>query len=146
MPQFNITVTKNLSNLNKLTKNIQSDTLSKSAANAFVTRIKQAINQRASFPSGELSKSIKSLRHGDSSSYGVTGLYYYWYANYGRRPGNPPGKKVKKIDAWASRAGMKGKSLRQHIAVYGTHKLLFHEVAKKLFKVDKPRIYKQLFK
>jgi hypothetical protein len=145
MVNIKVNVTKKLDNLDRLTRNIQKAYLSKNAAEVLATRIKQTINQRSSYPSGTLINSIKTYKV-SNRNYGIKAAYYYWNANYGRGPGTPPSNKVIKVDVWAKKAGMRGKTLRRHIAEFGTRKLLFHEAAKQLFKADKPRIYKEIFK
>ncbi|MDD3064370.1 MAG: HK97 gp10 family phage protein [Massilibacteroides sp.] len=143
---MNIKVTANLKNLKKLSKKIQKATLSKTAAEVFARTLRTTINQRTSGAgTGNLARSVKARKVG-RYGYGVYADYYFWYANYGRRPGRPPSYKVAKIDTWAGNVGWTGKGLRDHIRDFGTRGVFFYETAKAVFRTKKPRIYKQIMK
>lgn len=140
-----IKVTSN-GGLQRFTKKIQHANLSKTAAELYVECLKTAINQRVSQGStGNLADSVKAVKRGNNK-YGVVADYYFWYANYGREPGKPPGKRVAKLDAWAISMGIPPQVLREHIQDFGTSPRLFYESAKKMFKTKKPRIYKDIKK
>ena len=130
--------------LKRFTRKIQKANLSKTASKLFVKKLKMAINQRVyGAGTGNLSRSVKAVKRGNKK-YGVVADYYFWYANYGRSPGKPPGKSVKKIDVWAANVGWTGKGLRKNIMNFGTKPLFFYETAKKMFHADRKRIWKDL--
>jgi len=130
--------------LKRYLKKIQKANLSKTAADLFVKKLKAAIDQRTyGAGTGNLSSSVKAVKR-SNKKYGIVADYYFWHANYGRSPGKPPSKRVKKIDAWAVKAGWTGKGLRKYIMNFGTKKLLFYETAKKAFHADRKRIWKDI--
>jgi len=148
-----VTVERRGNILEGLERKLQNNNLVQRYAEEYAKDIKTAISQRVHSRSGagtkNLFKSIKVINtgKGSSKSSGIVGADYYWYANYGRRPGNAPPLDGK-LRAWASRSnnwqGSRGaKKLQKHIAEQGTKGIYFHEVAKARFKVRKSKIIKQ---
>jgi len=147
-----VTVTKRTQMLDNLERKIQKQSLSRNLAVELAKDIKTAISQRVHSASGAGSKrlfnSIKVIDSGKNSrSSGIVGADYYWYANYGRKPGNAPPSNGK-LAVWASRSfnwkGPKGASrLSKHIAEFGTEGKFFHQVALARFKTKKSKIIKE---
>lgn len=115
--------------------------LSEAAADLFKSCLKQSIIQRASGAgTGNLAESVDKQKRG-RYGYSVKADYYFWYANYGRQPGRPPGGSVTKIDRWAENVGWTGKGLREHIREFGTRPKFFFETANVLYNSRKKQIY-----
>ena len=124
---------------------IQFGNLSKTAADLFVKELKSAIKIRTTGAgSGTLEKSIKAVKR-SNQMYGVKGAYYFWYANYGRKPGKKPSARIKKIREWAANVGWTAGAMTKYIADFGTKPTLSYETAKKMFKEQKKRIIKNIF-
>ena len=125
-------------------RSIQKANFTKTAAELFATNLRVAIRQRTSpAATGTLANSVKAVKR-SNKKYGVKAGYYFWYANYGRRPGRKPSAKITKLNTWANKMGFTGKGLRTKIAEEGTHKILFYETAKKLFKQKRKKIWKDI--
>jgi len=132
--------------LKRFNKSIQEANLSKTAADIYVSCLKQAIDQRVSgHGTDTLKNSVKAVKR-SNQEYGVNAAYYFWYANYGRPPGKPPGRSEYRIDAWAADAGITGNQLRGYIKNYGTQPKYFYEVSKILFEKKRKRIWKNIGK
>lgn len=145
-PTMSFTVKSKLYNLETFQKKIQVANLSKATSTEFARILRREIRNRVSgYSTGTLARNVKEKKVG-RYGYGVYAPYYVWYANYGRRPGLAPGLRVKKIDAWAERAGIPGNYLRQSIADFGTKRKLFYESTLAIFKNKRKQIYKDEFK
>lgn len=76
-------------------------------------------------PRGNLQDSIKAGRTGDNS-YGVSGAYYAFYADAGRRPGRrPPAPRGGKIQRWAGGSQLSGYMMSRAIGRHGTRPTRF---------------------
>ena len=148
----NVKVERRGGGLDRLQRKIQNNNMVQRFATEFAKDIKTAISQRVNSKSGagtkNLYNSIKVITtgKGSSKSSGIVGADYYWYANYGRAPGNAPPLDGK-LSAWASRSvkwkGSRGaERLAKHIAEFGTQGKYFHEVAKARFKTRHSKIMK----